>query len=106
MSITRVYGLFAAVFAIVYTIAFEFHYELFSYHPRLGQWGWGQQPVKQGPVMHWYGAMATGFVAASIVSAIALPFARNRPLPQWLGWAVPFACIVTWMWMLRSFFTR
>lgn len=106
MNITRVFGIFAAVFAIAYTIAFEWHWELFSYHPRLGEFGWGQQPSRLGPVMHWYGCMATGLVAASIASAIALPFVQKRPAPQWLGWAVPLVCIVLWTWFLRSFFTR
>jgi hypothetical protein len=106
MNITRVYGIFAAVFAIVYSIAFEWHWELFSYHPRLGEFGWGRQPIKQGPVMHWYGAMATGLIAALLASAAALPFVQKRQPPLWLGWLVPLVCMVVWMWLLRSFFTR
>ena len=41
--ITRTFGIFAAVFALFYTLAFEFHWELFSYHPREGRFGWLQQ---------------------------------------------------------------
>lgn len=105
-NITRVFGVFAAVFAIAYTIAFEWHWELFSYHPRLGEFGWGRQPTRQGPVMHWYGSMATGLVIAIAASAIALPFVQKKAPPLWLGWAVPLVCIVTWMWLVRSFFVR
>jgi hypothetical protein len=107
MNITKVFGLFAAVFAIAYTIAFEWHWELFSYHPREGVFGWGRQPsIKGGPVMHWYGSIATGALAAVVVSLAALPFLKNRTLPLWLGWAVPLACIVAWGWLLRGFFFR
>ncbi len=107
MIMTRVFGLFAAVFAIAYTIAFEWHWELFSYHPREGAFGWGQQPSKAGgPVMHWYGAIGTAFVAATLASLAALPFAKRFALPVWLGWAVPLACMFAWLWMLRIFFTR
>ena len=56
--------------------------------------------------MHWYGAIATGFVVASLASLAALPFTRTRALPLWLGWAVPLACIVAWGWLLRGFFLR
>lgn len=106
MTVTKVFGLFAAVFAIAYTIAFEWHWELFSYHPRTGEFGWGQQASKNGPVMHWYGSIATGFVVAFAASAAALPFTKTRSPPMWLGWAVPLACIVAWGWLLRGFFLR
>lgn len=106
MNVTRVFGLFAAVFAIAYTIAFEWHWELFSYHPRTGDFGWGQQVSRGGPVMHWYGSLATGALAACVACAIALPFTRSRKLPLWLGWAVPLACIILWGWLLRGFFQR
>jgi len=106
MNMTKVFGLFAAVFAIAYTIAFEWHWELFSYHPRTGEFGWGQQASKGGPVMHWYGAIATGFVAALVASLAALPFTKTRNLPPWLGWGVPLACIILWGWLLRAFFLR
>ena len=106
MNITKVFGIFAAVFAIAYTFAFEFHWELFSYHPKLGEFGWLRQPSRNGPVMHWYGSMGTGLVAGLVASAIALPFVQKRSVPHWVGWAVPLICIVVWMWLLRSFFTR
>jgi len=50
MIVTRTFGIFAAVFAVVYTLAFEFHWELFSYHPREGRFGWFQQAsIAGGP---------------------------------------------------------
>ena len=106
MIALRMSGLFAAAFAIAYTVAFEGHYELFSYHPKLGAFGWGQEAMRDGPVMHWYGAIATGFVAALAASAAALPFVKTRSLPLWLGWAVPLGCIIVWGWLLRGFFLR
>lgn len=107
MTITRTFGLFAAVFAIVYTLAFEFHLELFSYHPKEGKFGWLQQAsIAGGPVMHWYGAIATGAVAGLVACLAALPFTKTRALPHWLGWAVPMICVLVWIWLLRVFFLR
>ena len=106
MNITKVFGIFAAVFAIAYTIAFEWHYELFSYHPKLGEFGWLRQPSRDGPVMHWYGSMGTGLVAALAASAIALPFVQKNTVPLWVGWAVPLACIFSWIYFLKTFWFR
>jgi hypothetical protein len=106
MSVTKVFGIFAAVFAVVYTIAFEWHWELFSYHPRLGVFGWGQQASREGPVMHWYGCLATAFLVAAAISLAALPFLRKRSVPLWIGWAVPLLCLAVWLWFLRAFFLR
>ncbi len=106
-AITKTFGIFAAVFAIVYTLAFEFHWEIFSYHPREGVFGWGQQPsLKGGPVMHWYGSIGTAAAAAALVSLAALPFMKNRTPPHWIGWGVPLLLIITWVWLLRTFFLR
>ncbi len=107
MIATRTFGLFAAAFAIIYSLAFELHWELFSWHPREGVFGWGQQPsIKGGPVMHWYGSLATGFLGAGAISLAAMPFLRERKLPDWIGWGVPLATILVWAWMLRVFFLR
>ncbi len=105
--LTRTFGLFAAVFAIVYSLAFEYHWELFSYHPREGAFGWGQQPsLKGGPVMHWYGCLATAFLAGAAASLAGLPFTRKLALPHWLGWVVPLLAMLAWVWLLRVFFMR
>jgi hypothetical protein len=105
-AMTQVFAIFAAVFAVVYTIAFEWHWELFSYHPRLGEFGWGQQASRNGPVMHWYGVLATAFLVAAAVSLAALPFLRKRSVPLWIGWAVPLACLAVWPWFLQELFIR
>ena len=106
-AITRTFGIFAAVFAIAYTIAFEYHWELFSYHPREGVFGWLQQPsIKGGPVMHWYGCLGTAFLAGAAASLASLPFVQKKPLPHWIGWAIPLLCMLAWLWLLRGFFNR
>ncbi len=107
MIVTRTFGIFAAAFAVVYTLAFEFHWELFSYHPREGRFGWFQQAsIAGGPVMHWYGAIATAALAGLAASAAALPFTRTWKPPHWIGWAVPLLLLVVWIWLLRVFFLR
>jgi hypothetical protein len=106
MTALRLSGLFAAVFAIAYTIAFEGHYELFSYHPKLRAFGWGQDAVRDGPVMHWYGAIATGALAGLAALACAWPLRHRMLPPLWIGWAVPLGCVAAWGWLLRGFFLR
>jgi hypothetical protein len=106
MIALRMSGLFAAAFALAYTVAFEGHYELFSYHPKLGAFGWGQEAMRDGPVMHWYGAIATGALVGAAACALAWPLRRRLAPAIWLGWAVPLACVGAWGWLLRGFFLR
>jgi hypothetical protein len=56
--------------------------------------------------MYWYGWIATSLIGAAAISLAALPLtARYRP-PAWMGWAIPLAVMVLFVYFLRVFFLR
>ncbi len=98
--------IFSAAFAIAYVIAEQNNFALFTYHPRIDEWGFLTQAPRNGPGMYWYGWLGTSFVAASIATLIAIPFVRERQVPSILGWAVPLVVMVLFVYLLRAFFFR
>lgn len=107
MSITRVFPIFAAAFAVIYVICVEANWALFTYHPRINEWEWLTRPAKpSGPAMYWFGWLGTTILAASAVSLLALPLTRRWQPPVWIGWAVPLAVMAVFLYLLRSFFLR
>jgi hypothetical protein len=106
MSVSRVFPIFAAAFALVYVVAVEANWALVTYHPRINEWEWLTRPSKSGPAMHWFGWLGTSFLAASAVSLLALPLTRRWQPPVWIGWAVPLAVMLVFVYLLRSFFLR
>jgi hypothetical protein len=106
MSISRVFPIFAAAFAVIYVISVEMNWALVTYHPRINEWEWLTRPSKSGPAMHWFGWLGTSFLAASAISLAALPLTRRWQPPVWIGWAVPLAVMVVFVYLLRSFFLR
>lgn len=106
MSIYRVFPIFAAAFALIYVVSVEANWALVTYHPRLGEWEWLTRPAKSGPAMYWFGWLMTSFVAAVATSLLALPLVARWEPPVWIGWAVPLAVMVAFIYLLRSFFLR
>jgi len=106
MSIARITPVFSAAFAVVYVFAVELNLAAVTYHPRAGVWEMWTQPAADAgnPAMYWYGWLITAAVGAALASAIALPFVRDREPPAWIGWAVPLAVMVSFLYFLRSFF--
>ena len=104
MSASRTLPIFAAAFAVIYVLSVEANWALVTYHPRLGEWEWLARPAKSGPPMRWYGWLATSFLGASAISLLALPLTRRWSPPLWLGWAVPLAVMVLFVYLMRSFF--
>jgi hypothetical protein len=39
-NIEKVIPVFAAAFALVYIVSVEMNWALFTYHPKIHQWGW------------------------------------------------------------------
>lgn len=107
-SISRVFPVFAAAFAIIYLVVEQNNWPLFTYHPRTGDWGWLHQSARaaNSPAMHWFGWIATSALAAGAVSLLTLPLTKLRELPIWIGWAVPLAVMVAFVYLFRSFFLR
>jgi hypothetical protein len=106
MSHYRVFPIFAAAFAVIYVIAVEANWALVTYHPRSGEWEWLTKPAKSGPAMYWFGWLGTSFLAASALSLLGLPLTRHWQPPVWIGWAVPLAIMIVFVYLMRSFFLR
>src|SRR4029077_10127095 len=106
MRDTRVFPIFAAAFAIAYVISVEANWALVTYHPRINEWEWLTKPAKSGLPMYWYGWLGTSFRAAAAVSLRALRWAGRWQPPVWIGWVVPLAVMLVFVYLLRSFFLR
>jgi hypothetical protein len=106
MSIEKVLPIFAAAFAVIYVLAVQYNWALFTYHPKLGEWGWLAQPTKSGPPMYWYGWLATSALGATATSLITWPLVRRWSAQYWLGWVVPLAIMVIFCYLFRGFFLR
>jgi hypothetical protein len=106
MSITRVFPVFAAAFAIIYVICVEANWALVTYHPRINEWEFLTRPAKSGPAMYWFGWIGTTILSASAISLLALPLTRRWQPPVWIGWAIPLAVMLIFVYLLRSFFLR
>ena len=99
---------FAVVFVVVYLLAVENNYALFTYHPAVGEFGGGVQPAREGPAMYWYGWLATSGIAASVAGVLAsfLPASLTRRLSPGWSWVVAAGAIVAFCYLLRNFFLR
>jgi hypothetical protein len=104
MNIERTFPIFAAAFAVIYVLAVEGNWALFTYHPKLGAWEWLAQPARSGPPMYWYGWLATSALGATAASLLGWPLLRRWPAQYWLGWAVPLVVMVIFCYLFRGFF--
>ncbi len=106
MSIEKTLPIFAASFAVIYVLAVEGNWALFTYHPKLGEWGWLAQPTKSGPPMYWYGWLATSTLGATATSLLTWPLVRRFSPQFWLGWTVPLVVMLIFVYLFRDFFFR
>lgn len=107
-SYAGLFPIFAAAFAIIYLVVEQNNWPLFTYHPRSGDFGWLHQPASaaNSPAMHWFGWIATSMLGAGAVSLAMAPIVKGREVPVVIGWAVPLAVIVLFVYLFRSFFLR
>jgi hypothetical protein len=101
----RLLPVFSAAFAVIYAPVLYFNWALVTYQPATMEWDLG--PVtKEGPPMFWYGVVATSFIGACIVTAIAafLPETPARRLWSGLTWLLPVAALVFIAYILRPYF--
>ena len=99
---------FATVAPIVYVIAVEKNFALFTYHPMTYTFGLGVQQPDDGPAMYWFGWMATAALAGGVAGALAglLPAALTRFLRPALAWVVPAGVIAAFAYLLHDYFLR
>jgi hypothetical protein len=105
-NLEKLVPVFSAAFALIYIVAVERNWALFTYHPKIHQWGWLVEPAKNGPPMYWYGWLVTSLLGASAVSVIAWPLLKSRPTQYWLGWTVPLLVMISVFYLFRDFFLR
>ena len=106
MNPEKVFPVFAAAFAVIYLVAVEQNWALFTYHPKLGEWGWLVQPTRTGPPMYWYGWLTTSALGATLASLLTWPMTRRWSPQFWLGWMVPLVVIFAFVYFFRDFFLR
>jgi hypothetical protein len=99
---------FAAAYAILYVLAVEYNWALFTYHPALEEFGLLVEKPREGPAMYWYGWMATAALGALALAAVMTLIPESRAKRVWSGWswAVPVAAMLVFGYLLRGFFTR
>jgi hypothetical protein len=102
MNVSRVFPVFTVAYALVYALAVQYNWPLFSYFPILGQFRPGLVAAAKdtGPAMYWYGWMATSAIAGVAVSIVALIAPRiAEKLPSALTWLVPLVAIAWTTWV-------
>jgi hypothetical protein len=99
---------FAAVYAAVYYFAVDYNWALFSYAPATGQWTLLTHTVGDGPMMYWYGWIATSAIAGTVAGLIAccLPGNPGKRLWSGLAWLAPICSFAAIAHLLSGYFTR
>jgi hypothetical protein len=99
---------FAVAFAILYVLAVENNWALFTYHAALEEFAFLVEKQKDGPAMYWYGWLSTAGIGAFAIATVdywAPESLSKRIWPGW-SWAVPLATMFAFVYILRGFFTR
>ena len=100
--------IFAATFATAYFLSVLWNLTLLTYHPAIPEIGWGLQTSKDGPAMYWYGWIVSATLL-SLASAILLTMLPRSITEKWspdIAWITPSITILSFGWLLRSFFFR
>jgi hypothetical protein len=112
MNLARSFPLFAIVFAaayaILYVLAVEYNWALFTYHPALEEFGLLVEKPREGPAMYWYGWIATSALGALALAAVVTLIPESWTKRVWSGWswAVPVAAMLFVVYLLRRYFIR
>lgn len=106
----RVLPIFAAAFAVIYLVAEQQNWALVTYHPRDNAWDFlvkvARGDIRTHPAMYWFGWIGTSFLGAAAISLAAMPLTKDRELPSWIGWAIPLAVMVVFVYLFRNWFLR
>lgn len=102
MNASRVFPVFTVVYAIVYALAVQYNWPLFSYLPILSEFRFGLVAASRdtGPIMYWYGWIATSAIVAVAVCIVALIIPKiAEKLPPALTWLVPVVAMAWTTWV-------
>jgi hypothetical protein len=101
---------FGISFAVMYVICDLYALPLFSFHPATNRiaWGWEGPRSGEGPVMYWYGWVATCFLVAGALGLLAtlLPESAVKKIPLMLVWLVPILALIPLFNSLMPFWTK
>ena len=105
---------FAIVFslsaAVVYVLSDLLGWALFTIHPATGRFELGQTAARrnEGPVMYWYGWVATTAILSTVLALLAslLPENVTRRIPLFLLWLLPILAVPIMFYTLMSFWTK
>jgi hypothetical protein len=99
---------FAVAYSVLYVLAVEYNWALFTYHPVTEEFHFLVKRAAEGPSMYWYGWMATAALAALAIASIVawLPAGLTSRLAISLAWTVPVATMVVFVYLMRDFFLR
>ncbi|HUL99774.1 MAG TPA: hypothetical protein VLU24_10275 [Mycobacterium sp.] len=111
MKAARVFPVFSIAFAVLYVLAMENNWALFTYFARAREFHWlvvAPPTPRMGPAMYWYGWLATSALGAGVVATAAALLRADRAAGMWRGlsWAVPLAAIAVLVFLLRGWFIR
>jgi hypothetical protein len=112
MAPTRSHPVFAIVFAVAYSVlyvlAVENNWALFTYHPVSEEFHFLVAKAAEGPSMYWYGWMATAGLGALVIAATVawLPQGLTSRVTISLSWSIPLATMGIFVYLLRGFFLR
>ena len=93
------------MYCMAYVTAYATSRPLFRYYPVPQQWAWGAADgsVRPGPVIVWYGLVAS----SALIGGVGAVFLRDRwiaaILRNWL-WVWPYAAVGACLFLLRPFF--
>ena len=101
---------FSLTAMVVYVLSDFLGWALFTFHPGTGRLEWGQMPPRrgEGPVMYWYGWVATTAIVSPIVALLAtfLPEHVTRRIPLAILWLLPILAVPIMFYTLMSFWTK
>lgn len=99
---------FAAAFSVLYVLAVEYNWALFTYAPATGQLAPLLTPATGGPTMYWYGWITTAAIGAGVVAALASLAPESVAKRVWpgLSWSVPVAVLLAFAYILSGYFQR
>ena len=97
---------FSLAWCLAYVVALATDGALFRYYPLTGQFTWGHATLADvGPMMAWYGLMATAALVAVPVAWLLPAAWLAKALRNWL-WLVPAFALLACAWMMRVLLLR